>query len=128
MKRMNKSALLELINTLKIDASEFVILSSSALVLRDIYDDAGDLDIAVTNDGLEVLKKNYNLIKKENGWYTVTDKVECILDEMKNKKEKVGGYYLQDIYDYLNYLESSDRSKDKLRIPLVKKYIQNYKK
>lgn len=65
-KRMKKDELLKLIESLKIDKNEFWILSSGALVLRGIYDDAGDLDIAVTNKGLEELKKNYNLIRKEN--------------------------------------------------------------
>ena len=47
-KRMVKEELVELIESLKIDKEEFWILSSSALVLRGIYPDAGDLDIAVT--------------------------------------------------------------------------------
>ena len=53
MKRMKKDELLELIKTLKIDKEEFWVLSSGALVLRGIYPDAGDLDIAVTNKGLD---------------------------------------------------------------------------
>lgn len=125
MDRMNKEELLELLKTIKIDTNEFVILSSSALVLRDILESAGDLDIAVTNLGLKQLKENYNLKQKENGWYIVNDKIECVLDDMENKKEKVGNYYLHDINNYLEDLESSSREKDKLRIPLVKEYINN---
>ena len=59
---MNKKQLLELLNTLKISKNEFWVLSSGALVLRDIYDKANDLDIAVTDEGLRELKNNYNLI------------------------------------------------------------------
>ena len=58
---MNKKQLLELLNTLKISKNEFWVLSSGALVLRDIYDKANDLDIAVTDEGLRELKNNYNL-------------------------------------------------------------------
>lgn len=78
--RMNKEELLKLIRSLKIDKEEFWILSSGALVIRGIYPAAGDLDIAVTEKGLQQLKENYNLIEKANGWYIVDDKVECILD------------------------------------------------
>lgn len=124
-KRMNKEELIELIKSVKIDREEFTILSSSNLVLRDIYDSAGDLDIAVTKKGLEQLKNNYNLVQKENGWYIVTDKVECVLDEMDGKREKIGDYYLQEINDYLKFLKSSSREKDKARIPLVEEYIKN---
>lgn len=78
--RMNKKELIELIESLKLDKNEFLILSSGALVMRDLYPDAGDLDIAVTEKGLEELKKNYNLKQKANGWYIVNDKIECVLE------------------------------------------------
>lgn len=130
--RMNKLQLLELLNTLKIDAEEFWILSSGALVLRDIYETAGDLDIAVTFEGLEQLRKNYDLRQKENGWYIVNDKVECVCDgrieNSKYKPEKLEcGYFVQNIFEYLEYLNSSSREKDIERIPLVKTYIENEK-
>ncbi len=79
-KRMNKEELIELIESLKLDKNEYWILSSGALVIRGIYPDAGDLDIAVTEKGLQELKNNYNLKKKGNGWYIVNDKIECVLD------------------------------------------------
>ena len=46
--RMNKKELIELIKTLKLNKNEYWILSSGALVIRGILQDAGDLDIAVT--------------------------------------------------------------------------------
>ena len=127
--RMNKDELIELMNTLKIDKEEFWVLSSGALVLRGIYENAGDLDIAVTFKGLEQLKKNYNLTEKGNGWYIVNEKVECVCDgkieELKYKPEKLeNGYMVQNILEYLEYLKSSSREKDKARIPLVEKYIK----
>ncbi len=130
-KRMNEEELLKLLNELKVDKNEFWILSSSALVLRGILPDAGDLDIAVTYKGLEELKRNYSLKQKENGWYIVNDKVECVCDGLKEslkyQPEKVQDYYVQNIYEYLEYLESSLREKDKKRIPIVKEYLKNLK-
>lgn len=125
-KRMNKKELIELINTLKINKDEYWILSSSALVLRDIYPDAGDLDIAVTEKGLEELKNNYNLKQKENGWYIVNDKIECVVDTKEEWKiEKVGNYNLESIEKYYKFLKESEREKDKARIPLVEEYMKN---
>ena len=127
-KRMNKIELLELLSTLKISKSEFWLLSSSALVLRGIYPDAGDLDIAVTDKGLEELKLNYDLKAKGNDWYTVNDKIECVCDgpieHLKYQPEFIDGYYVQNINEYLEYLYVSTREKDKLRIPLVENYIK----
>lgn len=127
-KRMNKEQLIKLIESLRINREDFWILSSSALVIRGIYPDAGDLDIAVTQKGLDDLMKSYNLIRKGNGWYVVNDNVECVLDTMDGwKVEKVGNYYLESIEKYYDYLLQSDREKDKLRIPIVEKYINQRK-
>ena len=125
--RMNKEELLDLLQSLKIDKEEFCILSSSALVLRDLFGSAGDLDIAVTEKGLEELKNNYNLKQKENGWYIVNDKIECILDNMENKKEKLGDYYLQSLVDYFDFLKNSTREKDKIRYEIVKSELDGKK-
>ena len=127
--RMNKEELEKLISTLKIEKGEYWILSSASLVLRGIYDSAADLDLSVTEKGLKQLKENYNLVQKENGWYIVNDKVECVLDTKEPYKiEKFGEYYLQDIYDYYNFIKNSNREKDKKRIPLIENYINTRKK
>lgn len=125
-KRMNKEELVKLIESLKLDKNEYWILSSGALVLRGIYPDAGDLDIAVTEKGLKELKGNYNLKKKENGWYIVNDKIEGVLDTKEAWKiEKYGEYNLQSIEKYYEFLKGSTREKDKARIPLIEEYMKN---
>ena len=125
-KRMNKEELIKLIESLKLNKNEYWILSSGALVVRGIYPDAGDLDIAVTEKGLEELKKNYNLKEKGEGWYTVSDEIECVLDTKDEwKVEKFGEYNLQSIEAYYDFLKRSVRKKDKARIPLVVEYMKN---
>lgn len=127
-KRMNKEELIKLIETLKIDKNEFWLLSSSALVMRGIYPDAGDLDIAVTEKGFQQLKDNYNLQKKDNNFYIVNDKVECIIDTKEDWKiEKCGEYNLQSIEMYYEYLKGSNREKDKARIGLIEEYMNRRK-
>lgn len=122
---MVKKELEKLIESLKIDRDEYWILSSGALVLRGILTDAGDLDIAVTKKGLEELMENYNLKQKENGWYIVTDKIECVLDTKEDWKiEKLGEYNLESIKKYYSYLLQSKREKDIARIPLINSYIK----
>lgn len=125
MERMNKEELVKLIGSLKIDKDEFWILSSGALVIRGIWPDAGDLDIAVTKKGFEQLKENYDVRPKENGFYIVSDRVECTIDTMEDYKvEKVDGYNLQSINEYYKFLKNSKREKDKGRIEIVEKYMK----
>lgn len=115
-----------MIENLKLDKNEYWILSSGALVIRGLYPDAGDLDIAVTEKGLEELKKNYNLKEKGKGWYMINDKIECVLDTKESWKiEKYGEYNLQSIEKYYEFLKKSNRKKDKERIPLIEKYMKN---
>lgn len=122
---MVKKELEKLIESLKIDRDEYWILSSGALVLRGILTDAGDLDIAVTKKGLEELMENYNLKQKENGWYIVTDKIECVLDTKEDWKiEKLGEYNLESIKKYYSYLLQSKREKGIARIPLINSYMK----
>lgn len=128
-KRMNKTELLELIESLKIDKNEFWILSTSALVLRDLFDSAGDLDLAVTEKGLEQLKNNFDLKQKENGWYIVNDKTECVLDTKEDWKiEKFGDYYLESLEKYFEFLKTSNREKDKVKYDIVKQRLLSKRK
>lgn len=123
---MNKEELVELIESLKLDKNEYWILSSGALVIRGIYPDAGDLDIAVTEKGLKELKSNYNLKEKGKDWYIVNDKIECIVDTKESWKiEKYETFNLQSIEMYYEFLKNSSREKDKARIPLIKDYMKN---
>lgn len=126
--KMTKEQLLELLKTIKMDKEEFWLLSTGALTLRGIYKEARDLDIAVTDKGLEQLNQNYQLKKKENDWYIVTDKIECVCDgkkeNLKYQPELVGDYYVQNLHEYLEFLEGSSRKKDQDKIEIVKKYIK----
>ena len=124
-KRMNREELIKLIESLKLEKNEYWILSSGALVIRGIYPDAEDLDIAVTEKGLEELKKNYDLKQKANGWYMVNEKIECVVDSKEpGKIEKFEGFNLQSIDMYYEFLKASKRGKDIARIPLVEEYMK----
>ncbi|MFI3307114.1 MAG: hypothetical protein R3Y21_00965 [Mycoplasmatota bacterium] len=121
---MDREQLIQLIETIKIDKDKFWILSSSALVLRKLYDKANDLDIAVTREGLEQLKKQYDLLEKENGWFKVNDKIECCVDEYEDYKvEKTKEYNLESLEKYFEYLKSSKREKDIIKYKIVKEEL-----
>ena len=124
MDRMSKEELIKLIESLGIDNEEFMILSSSSLVMRDLFESAGDLDIAVTKKGLEQLKEKFDVVNTHDDWYQVNERCECVLDDhLEDKREKVGNYYLQDLEYYRNFLVNSSRPKDKIRLEIVNKAL-----
>ena len=119
---MDKNEVIKLLEELNLDKEEYVILSSGSLVIRGVYQKCGDIDLAVSDNAFEYLKNKYNLIPKENNWYTVTDKIECVVGESP-KNEKIGDYYLQDLYEYYEFVKSRNRDKDKERIKILERYI-----
>jgi len=129
---MNKEQLLKLINSLKIDKKEFYIVSSGSLVLRGIFPDAGDLDMAVSPKGLEQLKVQFDLESEGDDWFVVNDKIECLLKRDFYTREfrpyLCGDVYVQNIYEYYGQLLASKREKDKIKIPIVRDYIKKIQK
>ena len=124
MDRMSKEEVIKLIESLGIDNELFIILSSSSLVMRDLFESAGDLDIAVTKKGLEQLKAKFDVVNTHDDWYQVNERCECVLDDhLEDKREKVGNYYLQDLEYYRNFLVNSSRPKDKIRLEIVNKAL-----
>ena len=96
--RLNRNELIKLINTLNLEKKDFYILSSAALVLRGIMKDAGDLDIAVTENGFDKLSSKFILEAKGDNWYKINDQIEFVVDTLtKEKVEDFGDYYLQDL-------------------------------
>ncbi len=124
MDRMNKDEIINLIDSLKLEAEDFIVLSSSGLVLRDLFESAGDLDLAINEKGLNKLKENFDVVNTHDNWYKVNEKVECVLDNnLESKREKVGNYYLQDLEYYRSFLVNSDREKDKIRLEVINKAL-----
>ena len=121
---MYKEELVKLIDSLDVDFKEFCLLSTAALVIRGLYDKAGDLDIAVTEKGFKELEAKYNLRSKENGWYIVSDEVECILDnDTVQNAEVIDKYKLQNLEEYYYFLKSSTREKDIIKRQIVEKEL-----
>ena len=127
-KRMNKKELELLIKELDIPKEEFYVLSSGNLTLRGLFKDAGDLDICVSKKGLELLKKKFNLKEKGNGFYQVTEKIECVVEDLsKRKYDDLGNYNGQSLEEYYGYLINSTREKDKIRLEIVEKELNKNK-
>ena len=122
--RLDKKEIEKVIKDLDIPKEDFYVLSSGSLVLRGLFKDAGDLDICISKKGLELLKNKFNLKKKENGFYIVNDKVECVVEDLNERRyDDFGNYNLQNLEEYYDYLITSKGEKDKIRLEIVKKEL-----
>ena len=62
---MNKIELLNLLETLTFPKDEYYVLSGASLVLRDIKEEAKDLDLCISDELFEQIKEKYMDIGKE---------------------------------------------------------------
>ena len=86
---MNKEELLNLLDTLELPKTEYYILSSGSMLLYGLREIAGDLDLCVSNELFEQLKKKYNLKesdKNECGFYRISEDIEIVPNNKENFK------------------------------------------
>jgi hypothetical protein len=121
---MNKKRIIEELEQFQFDKHEYCILSSGALVVYGILEEAGDLDLALNESGLEKIKKVYpDIYQREDGWYTVTEECEVVIGVVK--KGFYHGYPLQDLQELLDFYKDRDFEKDKVKVEKINKFLKS---
>ena len=124
---MNKEELLNLLNTLELPKTEYYILSSGSLLLYELREMAGDLDLCVSNELFKQLRKKYNLKesdKNEYGFYHISKEIEIVPNSKENfKMEYKDGYPVESLETILVFKEKRNASKDKKDIENIKRYL-----
>ena len=124
---MNKIDIINEINKLNISKEYFWVVGSSSLVLRDIISEAHDIDLAMTQEGLNSLEIKPTFLGDNHGvsWYKINDNIEfCVDFKTPDKVDEEEPFNLLNLeYYYNNFLKDSDREKDKEKKELIKKYL-----
>ena len=123
---MDKQKLFELANSLDLPNEEFCIISGGALVAHGLREQTNDLDIDITQKGLEILKKNFNikLINEEKKQYNVTDEIECFLvDKLESDIVYIDNYPCESLISIYNFKKRINREKDQADILAIEKYL-----
>ena len=127
---MNKDQLIELVNKLSLPIGNYSICSSGSLVMRDIQEKAGDLDLQVTEECFKYIKENYKIHfhDEENQYnhplYAFDDfNAEFFVMPLEEIHfDYVDGYPCQDIYDILEFKKQRNLPKDQLAIKKILEY------
>lgn len=133
---MNKKELLELVNQLNLPLGEYSICSTGSLVIRGIYDKAGDLDLQVTKKCFESIKNSglkfhfkdtkhefsHPLYKFDNfdAEFFVMDLEEIDFDFIDN-------YPCQNLIDILEFKKKRNLPKDQEPIRKIEEYLNSTK-
>ena len=125
---MNKIELLNLLEKLNFPKDEYYVLSGASLVLRDIKEEAKDLDLCISDELFEQIKEKYNLtdgMKNECGFYKINDNLEIVVNKKEDFKMEIGERNnLEDLQTILNFKLKRNLLKDKKDIENIKIYLE----
>ena len=125
---MNKIELLNLLETLTFPKDEYYVLSGASLVLRDIKEEAKDLDLCISDELFEQIKEKYNLtdgMKNECGFYKINDNLEIVVDKKEDFNMEIGEKYnLENLQTILDFKLKRNLPKDKKDIENIKIYLE----
>lgn len=123
---MNKEELLKLAYTLKLPKEEYCIISGGALLLHGLREKTNDLDIDVTQKGLDILNQEYKLelINESKKQYKVTDDIECFLvDKLESDIIFIDSYPCESLISIYNMKKRLNREKDQADILTIEKFL-----
>ena len=132
---MNKEEIISILKKYNFDTSEYVVLSTGAMVLQGIKDTANDIDLAVSEKLYNELLKKYDCTLKCE--YEINgEKIKVysfdIFDFSTNYFDKdnvifVEGIPVQNVNSLLKFKQNLNRDKDKDKedIKLIKNYLNN---
>ena len=123
---MYKEELFKLAASIDLPKEEFCIISGGALVAHGLREQTNDLDIDITQKGLEILKKKFNikLINEEKKQYKVTDEIECFLvDKLDSDITYIDNYPCQSLISIYNFKKGINREKDRADILAIEKFL-----
>lgn len=131
---MNKIELINLVDRLNLPKGEYSIGSTGSLVIRDIYDNAHDLDLQITNECFDYIKNSdikyhfkdinheyshplYNMDDYDVDFF-VMPREEILFDY-------VDGYPCQDVHVILDFKRKRNAEKDQEPIRRIEEYLKN---
>ena len=125
---MKKVELLNLLEELNFPKDEYYVLSGASLVLRGIREEAGDLDLCISEELFNQIKDKYELTdekKNECGFYKISDNLEVVVDQKeKFKMEEGEKYNLEDLKTILDFKIKRNKPKEQKNIENIKKYLE----
>ena len=123
---MNKKELLGLANTLNLPKEEYCIISGGALLLHGLREQTNDLDIDITQKGMDTLKENFSveLINESKKHYKVTNSIECFLvDKLDSDIKYIDNYPCESLISIYNSKKRLNREKDQKDILAIEKFL-----
>lgn len=127
---INKKDIISIINKYKLDKEQFVVISSSALVLNDVKESTNDIDISCSEEYYNYLLKNYKCkYEKTNklgeNIYLIDNIINFGVSYKPKKIKIVEGIKVASLEDTVEFKKSLNRQKDRKDIDLINHILNN---
>ncbi len=124
--KLRKEDIIKLLQDIKLDPNNYIVISGAAMVLLDIKEYTTDIDIAVTKDYYDYLLSNYNCVYERtnefnNECYIINNIINFGIDYYDEDRIIINNIPVQTIPNLIKLKEFLKRDKDKKDIELIKK-------
>lgn len=124
---MSKEELQNLVDSLHFPKEEYYILGSGSLVLYGIREIANDLDLCISKELFELLKKQNRVEENSQndcGFYYISSNIEVVVNSKQEfDRDYVDGYPVERLENILRFKEKRNKPKDQTDIQKIKEYM-----
>lgn len=124
---VNKREYLKCIDELGLDKDKYLIISGGVMLMYGLKNETSDIDIKVTPEYFEELKKCFDIKKssKFSYLYELTDLVEvAVLEFARDEVVWIDGYPVSSIEKELEWKIANNREKDQEAIRIIYEYLK----
>ena len=124
---MNKKEYLKKLDSLNLDKNKYCIIAGGIFLLYGLKDSTEDIDIKTSPEYFNELQKRFEF-KKSSKYpylYEMSGDIEvAVLEYDKTQVKFVNGYPVESLQFQLDWMIKENREKDKEKIKIIKKYLQ----
>ena len=123
---MKKEEFLKIVDSLELDPEKYYIYSGGSLLIRGIREETGDVDLRVSEEYFEELKKRFTFTQGEYcDLFVLSEDVEFTVGGFnKNNSEMYEGYPIETLDAIIKWKMEHSRPKDLRDIELIKKFLE----
>lgn len=109
---LTKQEILSNLKKLDLDVTQYVVISGASLVLHDLKECSHDIDLVVTKQYYDELKKQYHIQEYKKGCCKLEENIEFFREYWPKEIDWIEGYPTASVADVIALKKQLHRSKD----------------
>ncbi len=109
---LTKQEIISNLKKLDLDVTQYVVISGASLVLHDLKEFTHDIDLVVTKQYYDELKKQYHIQEYKKGCCKLKENIEFFREYWPEEIDWIGGYPTASVADIIALKKQLHRPKD----------------